>query len=229
MASGQKTLSGHSFPDPKIRRYEKTTSDNEEVAGRFGQRGSSDAQAQLWTSGRCVIFFTEQRSEPGTYSSKRNSAYAEDGKTIDGDGFGPVEGKGTLLSGESVTKGDPLEPVSGSGKLQAMTVGPLVAVALETVNAAGADASIRVLNLQNVHPLIITTETVTVTTHVGTLTNTPIEIEYVEATAGTATGNKGLIVDGTAAEGEVKVSYSAKTLTFSTTDAVTQAKVRYKY
>ena len=71
-------------------------------------------------------------------------------------------------------------------------------------------------------------ETLTVSTNVGTLTHIPEEIEYVEATAGSVTGNCGIITAGTVATKEVKVDRAAKTLTFFATDAVTECKVRYK-
>ena len=228
MASDKKIKEGVPYGSKNLRRYEKTTTDSELVAGTFGMVGSSDNQVMKWTSGRAIAYFHEQRSEPGfNPSSKPDSLYAQDTKTADVSTFGPRRGKVTLTDGEVIVFGDPLQP-SGNNVVK-FTTGPLVAVALETKSPSGADAVIDALILTNIYPFIITTETVTVTTHVGTLTNVPVEIEYVEATAGTATGNKGLIVDGTAAEGEVTVSYSAKTLTFSTTDAVTQAKVRYKY
>jgi hypothetical protein len=231
MASNKKLKEGVPYGSKNIRRYEKTTSTHEDVAGGFGKKGTSDNQVKIWTSGeRAIAFFHEQRSEPGKNPSDRyDSLYSQDTKTIDVSTFGPRRGRVTLADGQSVNFGDPLEPVTGTKKVQAFTVGPLVATALETKAASGSDEIINAFITTNIYPFVITTETVTVTTHVATLTNTPRQIELVEATAGTSTGNKGLVVDGPAAEGEVLVSYSAKTLTFSTTDAVTQAKVRYEF
>lgn len=71
-------------------------------------------------------------------------------------------------------------------------------------------------------------ETLTVTTNVATMSYEPEVIEYVERTAGTATGATGIITAGTVAAGEVKLDRSAKTLTFAAADAVTETKVRYK-
>jgi len=228
MASNKKVTEGVPYGSKHLRRYEKTTTDSEEVAGAFGMKGTSDNQVKKWTEGRAIAFFHEQRSEPGfNASSNRDSTFAQDTKTADVSTFGPRRGKVTLTDGQVVVFGDPLEP-SGLNVVKFVN-GPLVAVALKSASPSGADEVIDALILTNIFPFITTTETMTVTTHVGTLTNVPAHIEYVEATAGTATGNKGIVVDGVAMEGEVTVSYTAKTLTFSTTDAITQAKVRYTY
>ncbi len=228
MASDKKIKEGIPYGSKNLRRYEKTTTDSEEVAGAFGMVGSSDNQVKKWTSGRAIAYFHQQRTEPGfNASSKPDFLYAQDTKTADVSTFGSRRGRVTLTDGEVVVFGDPLEP-SGLNVV-AFVTGPLVAIALESKSPSGADADIDALIVTNLYPFIITEETITVTTHIGTLTNLPKEIDVVEATAGTATGGKTKVLTGPAAEGEVTVSYSAKTLTFSTTDAVTQAIVRYKY
>lgn len=74
----------------------------------------------------------------------------------------------------------------------------------------------------------IKTETLTVTTHVATLTE---GIEYpiaIEALAGGTTGGVNVIYDGTVATKEVKVDLTAGTLTFYATDAVTSCKAVYR-
>lgn len=228
MASNKKIKEGVPYGSKMIRRYEKTTTDSEKVAGAFGMKGTSDNQIKKWTAGRAIAYFHEQRTEPGlNASSKPDSLYAQDTKSIDVSTFGSRRGKVTLTNNEVVVFGDPLEP-SGINVV-AFVKGPLVAIALESKSPSAADVEIDALIVTNLYPFIIIEETITTLTDVGTLTHLPKEIDVVEATAGTATGGKIKVLTGPAAVGEVTISYSAKTLTFSTTDAVTEAIVRYKY
>jgi hypothetical protein len=72
------------------------------------------------------------------------------------------------------------------------------------------------------------TETVAVSSHVGTLAYLPSSIECVYVTAGTVSGMFDIIPSGVSpAEGEVAVNYATGALTFKAADAVTEASVVY--
>jgi hypothetical protein len=212
-----------------LTRYEKTTSDQEKVDGLWVKRGSSDYQGKIWTAGtRAIALFTKARNYLPEVNGESDNAYQQDGEALSA-----VQGSGfhawvPLIDGSSVTIGDEVEPATG-GKTQKRTTGQKVGIALETVSASGSDENLRIeVSLDDTK--LTVTETVTVTTHVGTLANTnPSQILMVTATTATSTGGKVQISTGTAAAGEVLVDLSAGTLTFNTTDAVTEAEVVYIY
>jgi len=70
-------------------------------------------------------------------------------------------------------------------------------------------------------------ETLTVTSHVATMTNPIGALLFVEATVGSVTGPCGIRLSGTVATKQVKFDRTAKTLTFYASDAVTQCYVEY--
>ena len=217
--------------------YEKTTDNSETVVGRIAKRGTNARQVKLWTTGvRAVGVFDYSIYHQGRDSNdKVDSEMAYDGQPVAVLTGGDFLYETEIITTDTIVYGDPLEPETATGKLRKYTgVGPIVALAAGdgTFNDASAHRRLRVQNL--IGPTaqkIWTTETPTVTTNVATLTNTPEDILYVEATdAVTLTGNKAIIMNGTVATGEVKISGTGnKTFTFYAADGVTGAKVKYSY
>lgn len=84
------------------------------------------------------------------------------------------------------------------------------------------------LGSQNlINALTVKKETLTVTSHVATLTYTPDAVVLVEAVTGSTTGGCNVILSGTVATGEAKLDRTAGTLTFFASDAVTSCYVEY--
>lgn len=169
-----------------------TTSAGEYVHGRILSKGTADSQVKLYAGGVPLGVGDIQSSDPGYNSSNiKDSHYAGKDTFIDMISEGGFQFVGTLKSGESVTKGGLLDAEVGTGKLVAHVVGGQpVARAYETLSAsADTDIECRFLDdfpaIGSLADATYTTETVTVTTNVGTLTNTPILIEYIEVSAGT--------------------------------------------
>lgn len=220
--------------------YEKTSSDVEQVAGRVGCVGSSTSQAKIYTTGSVPLFVFDYQSTPGYTSSGYDKEYATDGKPVDTimPIITPLVLDVTVKASENVSQFSWLDAENGTGKLiNHVDGGYACAFALEA-SSSSSDRKVKVLffgSLMFAIPwgplaqLQVTTETVTVTTNQGTLTNTPKIIEYVERTTGTNTGGVTLITSGTVASGECKVDYTNKTIDFNATDAVTEAIVRYWY
>lgn len=227
-----------------IQIYEYTSTANEQVAGRVGCLGTGVHQGKLYTSGAVPLFmFDYQRQQGLNSSSEPDREYATSAKSIDTlfPANGPFIAKGVLDDGQSVTVLDILDVEAGTGKFQKHTAGGIpAAIALVTSAPSGADdtdflvlffgplmGSLRMGSLQSAR---VTTETVTVTTNVGTLTNTPLLVESAQISAGTATKACAMLNTSQAVNaGEVFVNHASKTLTFNASDAATQAKVRYWY
>jgi len=176
-----------------------TTSAGEYVHGRILSKGTADSQVKLYAGGVPFGVGDIQQTDPGLNSSSiKDSHYSADGKFIDMFSEGWFQFVGTLKSGESVIKGGVLDAEIGTGKLVAhIAGGQPVARAYKTLTAsADTDLECRFLDdypeIGALTPLVVATETVTVTTNVATLTNTPIIIEYIEVSAGT--GPQGEIV-----------------------------------
>lgn len=213
-------------PEDIVYNYEKTSSDDEKVAGLGCVKGTSDYQLKLYSSGVPAGVFLNQYKYPGTYSSTENKQYAHDGKPVDAALDGDFVFEGVLDDGQSITKGQAVQFETSTGKVQIQTTNPRCGYAEQTATASGADGTILVR--WDPEHTIITEETVSTTAHVATLTYTPIEIHVVEATTGSSLGGKRVIVsDTTPAAGDVYWNKS-KSLTFNTTDAVTAARVRYR-
>lgn len=222
---------GKDYPFDHNVNYEKTTNDNEVVAGRVLSFGTAVTQLSLKLANKPAVAVGKmQHHRPGQDSNdKYDSTYARDGKAIDHAAWGPFLFKGCLNQGNSVAQGDPLQGEDGTGKLDKMSTGHLVAVAMETSNASSADDDDFLAMFMGLSMERWIEETLTVTTHVATMTYIPTDVEYVEGLQGTAVGGKAIGTTVTAPEGGVLLARTSKTLTFSTTDAVTQCKVRYKY
>lgn len=230
---------------PYLSLYEKTSADNEQVAGRIGKRGTADYQVKLWTTGvRADGVFDVQSYHQGLDSSDElDSEYAHDGKAVNFIIGGDFEYLAEMVTTNVSVYGYPLEPETATGKLQNFTgVGPIVAVSAETKTFGTASTHHRhkVRNLIGKEAQAIwKTEALTtaasgtvagtVVTNVGYLSYLPIDIEYVEATAGGTPGPKSLITVGTVGEYQVKLVRASKTLTFHANDGVTGVSVRYKY
>lgn len=223
---------GKDFPLPQATNYEKTTDESEVVAGRILSYGTTVNQIKLYLANSKAIGVGLRQERPGynTTTDKHDDTMAKDGKQINLAAYGPFLFKGCLDLTQSVANGDPLQAEAGTGKLQAMVAGGLVAYAMETSNAASADDDDFLAFFMGTASQRWIEETLTVTTNVATLTYVPVQIEYVEAkTASSVTGGINLITSGTVATKEAKLARSAKTLTFYATDAVTVCIVRYSF
>lgn len=211
-----------------IIRYEQTSTTPEKVAGLGGCRGTADNQVKLYAANAIPLgVFGNQYKHPGYVSGKYDKQYAENGEPVDFFSEGNFTFEGVLDDGQSIVEGEPVQFESGTGKIQLQKANPRCGFARETKSASGADGTILVEFKPEA--AVIVDETVTITAHAGTLTHTPIEIMHVEGSAGSSTGPKLVtIVDTSPAAGQV---YWNKTtgLTFNTTDAITEAKVRYKH
>lgn len=223
--------SGNAYISRKVKRYEKTSTDDEVVLKRIGSKGTADDQVKLYVAGAVPAgVFDYQVGNEGYNSTtgKYDDSYCHDGKNALLLEYGSFTFIGTLDDGQTITKGMKLMPESGTGKLQKWDgSNPIIAEALQSVTASGADADIECLFILPMMPVIIE-ETLNVVTNVATLTYVPIMIEYIEAVAGSATGGvKLLTTNSPIATLNAKLVRASKTLTFWGTDGVTSCKVRY--
>lgn len=212
----------------KTLQYEKTTSDQEVVAGRFGSYGTAVTQAKLQTANPDFVF-TEQKSNYNLISGKTNSTYAQNGEPADiDDEIGAIHNM-TLDDGETLVKGDPIQGELTTGKVQKLTKeGIQAGRAYESKSASGADGKILVEFDPNTRKIV---ETLTPSTHVSTPTKTPIRVEHIEALAGDGTLGE-LLKDyenATPAAGHAYVNLSAGTITTNATDNWSSIKVEYDY
>lgn len=226
--------------------YEAATggSNGEFIAGRVGSIGTGTHELKLYASGAVPLCMFDYQRTPGLNSSgNRDRDYQKDEGPVDAlvPLKGPFIAKGVLDDGQVVTILDILDVEATTGKFQKHSAGGIpAAIALASSSPSGSDdtdflvlffgplmGALRMGSLQSAR---VTTETVTVTTNVGTLTNTPLLVESVQISAGTATKACSMLnTTQTVLEGEVFVNHASKTLTFNATDAATAAKVRYWY
>ncbi|MHA1747990.1 MAG: hypothetical protein ACTSYF_05030 [Promethearchaeota archaeon] len=134
--------SGNPKPLPHACKYEKTTSNDEVVAGRVLMRGSSDSQLKLNDgSGDPIAVANRQVGNLGYNSTtgKYDSSMAHDGETIDNFAWGFFIWYGCLADGQTITMGDSLMALA-SGKLGATTTGKRqCAIAMESASPNGDD------------------------------------------------------------------------------------------
>lgn len=176
----------------------------EQIAGRIGSKGTAQSQAKLYASGEVpILVFDYQRQEGlNATSGFRDREYQKDGEKVDHlmPTESPVVVKGVLKDGESVTFLQLIDPEADTGKAIAHVAGGFAcALALEVAAPSGSDDTEFLMLFfgmlmdpgrdSALEGTRVATETVTVTTHVGTLTNTPVVIEYVEASTQTGLGN----------------------------------------
>jgi len=217
--------------------YEKQSADTEVIAGRIAGPGTLQTQIRLYTTlGDPPAGVFDKQMGKGGYSGVSGNVityddnYGADGGNVRVISQGQFKFNGCLDDGQDVNIFDRLQAEPTTGKLQKQTDGVLVAIALKDGSPSGADDdNFPAWYVGDSSPRVIT-ETITVTTNVGTMTHVPAFIEYVEATAGTAPGGKNITeTTATPLEGDVYLVRASKTLTFNTTDAITQAKVRYQF
>ena len=226
--------------------YEYTTAAaGDFVAGRVGMLGTATHQAKLWTTGNIPLFMFDFQRDAGLNSSNlKDRDYAKNNGSVDiliPLTHGPFIAKGVLDDGQVIAILDLLDVETATGKFTKHVAGGFAcAIAMIASSPSGDDdtdflvlflgplmGALRMGSLQSAR---VTTETVTVTTNVGTLTNTPLLVESVQISAGTAT--KACAMTNTTQallEGEGFLNHASKTLTFNSTDAATAAKVRYWY
>lgn len=230
-------VEGFGYYERKAVLYEKTSSDSELVSGRIASKGTADSQAKLYTAGATPIGVFDKQLGKGGYSAVTlgqvtyNDNYAVNGGSVRILSHGPFVFHGCLDDGQSVTKGDRLQPESTTGKLQKQVAGMCVAIALETSAPSGADDDdFLALFVANQMPRIIE-ETLTASANVITLTHYPTFVEYVDAvTAGVKGGKVIQATSTTPLAGHCYLNRTSKTITFdATTDVVTNATVRYMY
>jgi len=227
-----------------IQLYEAAVSDAVEfVTGRVGCLGTATNQAKLYATGSVPLFLFDFQRYASYVSGVVNMEYATDDKPVDTllPLKGPIVAKGVLNDGEVVAILDLLDAENATGKLVKHVAGGFAcAIALVASSPSGADDTdflclffgplLGALRMGSLQSARVTTETVTVTTNVGTLTNTPLLVESVQISAGTATKACAMLNTTQAVNaGEVFVLHASKTLTFNASDAATAAKVRYWY
>ena len=124
--------------------YEKTSTDNELVAGRIASRGTAAYQFKIWATGADAIgIFDKQISDPGMNSSnKYDENYAHDGNSVDV--LIPADDSmivyACLKVGETISVDDYLSVETGTGKLIAYAFGLIpVARAMEAASPSGSD------------------------------------------------------------------------------------------
>lgn len=181
-------------PEEESYLYEKTSTDDEKVAGLGGSKGTSDHQMKIYAGGIPACVFLNQYKHPGRYSDKENMQYAHDAQPIDIATEGWFVFEGVLDDGQSVSKGAAVQFETGTGKIQSLALNPRCGFARETKAASGSDSTVLVLwspraNAADVSVTVVT-ETLTVSAHKVTLAHTPRIIEYVEVTTGTGVEGK---------------------------------------
>lgn len=189
---------GDAYPIPETTYlYEKTSSDDELVAGLGASKGTADRQLKIYAGGIPFAVFDYQTTHPGRYSDKDDWRYAHDGQPVNyfREPFGSAVFEGVLDDGQSLTMGAAVQFETNTGKIQALALNPRCGFAAETKAASGADSTILVLwcpraNAADVSTTVVTSETVTVSGNEGTLAHVPRSIEYVEVTAGTGIEGK---------------------------------------
>ena len=225
--------------------YEKTSTDSEATAGRIGMQGTAANQVKLWTTGSRAagVFELSRRWQGRDSDDEYDSEYSYEGKPVNFLIGGDFAYEAEMITTNVTVYGGDLEPETATGKLRNFTgEGPIVARSLETktFGTASTHHRCRVQNLIGLGPQMIWktenfttassgTTAGTVVTNVAYLSYLPVNIEYVEATAGGTPGSKGLITVGTVGEYEAKLDRASKTVTFHANDGVTGATVRYAY
>lgn len=115
--------------------YEKTTNDQEPIAGRAGMPGTTVTQAKLWATGNpFAILFTRQESfkTKRTDTQQVDDEYATDGQSVDGAVNGDGIAKVLVKSGEDIAYGDELEIETATGLFVERTTGVIVGWAMES-------------------------------------------------------------------------------------------------
>jgi hypothetical protein len=122
-----------------LREYEKTTDDQEPVAGRAGTVGTATKQAKFWSTGKpFTILFTRQKSYKTVRAGQAqpDDEYATDGQNVDGAVGGDGIANLLIKSGETIVYGDMLEIETATGLFVKRTTGPIHAYAMEDSGGA---------------------------------------------------------------------------------------------
>lgn len=127
------------FSVDSLREYEKTTDDQEPVAGRAGMVGTATKQAKLWATGNpFVILFTRQKSFKTVLAGQPqpDDEYATDGQNVDGVVGGDGIANLLIKSGETLVYGDALEIETLTGLFVKRTTGNIAGYAMEDSGGA---------------------------------------------------------------------------------------------
>jgi hypothetical protein len=236
------------FPQSRFRMglgllYKKTSADNEEVAGmQFEIDTSSTNYAKLSTgaAGKAKYWGTfEKQPRPGMVGEEYVVDYALDGKEVKTimPWLNPALVKNVVVTGQTIAQFQMLEGAAGGG-VQAFSTGPMVGYSLNAVTSSDTYKTVidtfgpPVFMNSPFFGTYFVDEAITVATasHLATLTETPILIESVVAVTQTSTAS--LIKRWSTTTvvpmiNECYINKSAKTVLFSSTDAVTHCRVSY--
>ncbi|MHA1440257.1 MAG: hypothetical protein ACTSPK_00145 [Candidatus Heimdallarchaeota archaeon] len=130
-------------PLPKGCLYEKTTDDDELVAGRVLIKGTTDTQLKLHagTTGVPIAIADKQTGNLGynATTGKYDANFCHDGEPINNFAWGSFIWYACLADGQTITMGDKLCAIA-LGKLSAHVIATVMcAIAMESASPSGAD------------------------------------------------------------------------------------------